>query len=214
MTSGGPDFVAVPAMLLPAGSVMVTLEESDPPKHRVRLEEPTAATVESVANFAELMTPHHLARWSLQMLSFDPLLCGKVRAVLLERKAAKKAKEKAKARQLRATAVRREKNLRKRAAAKEEQERNLRQGFGPAAGAAGSSGSGAAAAGGCRGRGPEVAHSVGPAASAPPSPSGAAAAANLGPIAAAAAAAVEPVPAAEVKAESGSSASGEDSDCW
>ena len=143
-----------------------------------------------MSNAVEQMTPYRLARWSLQMLGLDPLLAGLVRAELRKRRMAKMKKD----RQLRSSAKRREVNLRKRAAAKAEPGRNLRNVVGPVAGAAaagaaaggaaaaGAVAAGGAVAGGLVNRGPDEA----PSAASSSSASAAAAAPNLVPMAAAA----------------------------
>ena len=85
MASSGPDFVAVPAMLLPADSALVLMTAVDLRPPRLDTAEPTAARVEACAGHAELLLPQYQASYLLKLLYKAPLLASGVRLELLRR---------------------------------------------------------------------------------------------------------------------------------
>ena len=72
MASSGPDFVAVPAMLLPADSALVLMTAVDLRPPRLDTAEPTAARVEACAGHAELLLPQYQASYLLKLLYKAP----------------------------------------------------------------------------------------------------------------------------------------------
>ena len=211
MASSGPDFVAVPAMLLPADSALVLMTAVDLRPPRLDTAEPTAARVEACAGHAELLLPQYQASYLLKLLYKAPLLASGVRLELLRRGREKiVALWRKKAKDNRTAAAKRKRAAA--AAAKEEFERTLRPRVAAASGQASGSSSSVAAAAGGRGPDRNAGRSSGLAAPAPGLPRpGAFAAANLEP-GAAAAIAFEPGAAAAnaLGEEAGSAADTDD----
>ena len=176
MTSSGPDFVAVPAMVLPVDSALLLMTAVDLRPPRVDTAEPTAARVEACANLCEQMEPQFEATYLLKLLYKVPLLASRVRLELQRRGHDKLvARWRKNAKENREAATKRTRAAA--AAAKEEFERNLRPRVEAAVGQASSSRSSAVAAAGCCGLARNVGRSSGPAAPAPglPRPGGLAA---------------------------------------
>ena len=166
MTSSGPDFVAVPAMVLPVDSALLLMTAVDLRPPRVDTAEPTAARVEACAGHAELLKPQHQASYLLKLLYKAPLLASRVRLELQRRGREKLvALWRKNAKENRAAATKRTRAAA--AAAKEEFERNLRPRVEAAVGQASSSSSRVVAAAGCCGLARNVGRSSGPAAPAP-----------------------------------------------
>ena len=87
MSSSGPDFVAVPASLLPVDSALVLMTSVDlRPPRLPDTAEPTAERVAACADLCEQMTPQAEATYLLKFLYKAPLLAARIRLELLRRR--------------------------------------------------------------------------------------------------------------------------------
>ena len=87
MSSSGPDFVAVPASLLPADAALVLMTSVDlRPPRLPEIGEPELWRVVAGADLCEQMTPQAEATYLLKFLYKAPLLAARVRLELLRRR--------------------------------------------------------------------------------------------------------------------------------
>ena len=166
MSSSGPDFVAVPASLLPADSALVLMSSVDlRPPRLPDTAEPEPWRVVACADLCEQMTPQAEATYLLKFLYKAPLLAARVRLELLRRRRENKvAQWRQTAKENRSAAVKRKKAA---TAATAELLRTVRPRVAAAVGEAASSSSVAAAPAGCRGPDGNVASSSAAADAAP-----------------------------------------------
>ena len=87
MSSSGPDFVAVPASLLPVDSALVLMTSVDlRPPRLPETGEPELWRVVAGADLCEQMTPQAEATYLLKFLYKAPLLAARIRLELLRRR--------------------------------------------------------------------------------------------------------------------------------
>ena len=166
MSSSGPDFVAVPASLLPVDAALVLMTSVDlRPPRLPETGEPELWRVVAGADLCEQMTPQAEATYLLKFLYKAPLLAARIRLELLRRRREykvalwrKNAKENRSADGKRKRAA---------AAATAELQRTVRPRVAAAVGEAASSSSAAAAPAGRRGPDGNVASSSAAADAAP-----------------------------------------------
>jgi hypothetical protein len=149
MSSSGPDFVAVPASLLPVDAALVLMTSVDlRPPRLPDTGEPELWRVAAGADLCEQMTPQAEATYLLKFLYKAPLLAARVRLELLRRRREQKVAQWRKtAAENRSADVKRKRAA---AAATAELQRPVRPRVAAAVGEAASSSSAAADAG-CRG---------------------------------------------------------------
>ena len=166
MSSSGPDFVAVPASLLPVDSALVLMTSVDlRPPRLPETGEPELWRVVAGADLCEQMTPQAEATYLLKFLYKAPLLAARVRLELLRRRREQKVAQWRKtAKENRSADVKRKRAA---AAATAELQRTVRPRVAAAVGEAASSSSAAAALAGCRGPDGNVASSSAAADAAP-----------------------------------------------
>ena len=166
MSSSGPDFVAVPASLLPVDSALVLMTSVDlRPPRLPDTAEPTAERVAACADLCEQMTPQAEATYLMKFLYKAPLLAARVRLELLRRRREQKVAQWRKtAKENRSADVKRKRAA---AAATAELQRAVRSRVAAAVGEASGSSSSAAADAGCRGPDRNAGRSSGLAAPAP-----------------------------------------------
>ena len=166
MSSSGPDFVAVPASLLPVDSALVLMTSVDlRPPRLPETGEPELWRVVAGADLCEQMTPQAEATYLLKFLYKAPLLAARIRLELLRRRREYKVAEWRKtAKENRSADVKRKRAA---AAATAELKRTVRPRVAAAVGEAASSSSAAAAPAGCRGPDGNVASSSAAADAAP-----------------------------------------------
>ena len=166
MSSSGPDFVAVPASLLPVDSALVLMTSVDlRPPRLPETGEPELWRVVAAADLCEQMTPQAEATYLMKFLYKAPLLAARVRLELLRRRREQKVAQWRKtAKENRSADVKRKRAA---AAATAELQRPVRPRVAAAVGEAASSSSAAAAPAGCRGPDGNVASSSAAADAAP-----------------------------------------------
>ena len=166
MSSSGPDFVAVPASLLPVDAALVLMTSVDlRPPRLPETGEPELWRVVAGADLCEQMTPQAEATYLLKFLYKAPLLAARIRLELLRRRREYKVAEWRKtAKENRSADVKRKRAA---AAATAELQRTVRPRVAAAVGEAASSSSAAAAPAGCRGPDGNVASSSAAADAAP-----------------------------------------------
>ena len=166
MSSSGPDFVAVPASLLPVDAALVLMTSVDlRPPRLPETGEPELWRVVAGADLCEQMTPQDEATCLLKFLYSAPLLVARVRLELLTRRREYKVAEWRKtAKENRSADVKRKRAA---AAATAELKRTVRPRVAAAVGEAASSSSAAAAPAGRRGPDGNFASSSADAAAAP-----------------------------------------------
>ena len=87
MSSSGPDFVAVPASLLPVDAALVLMTSVDlRPPRLPETGEPELWRVVAGADLCEQMTPQAEATYLLKFLYKAPLLAARIRLELLRRR--------------------------------------------------------------------------------------------------------------------------------